>query len=375
MSEGRSAHEPRQPPVVTGGAPPAGGRSVTAEPEGARVVAGAAAWSALAAEPDLEVPLPVPAGQAALSMRFRRIPAGEFVMGSRGNNSNEEPPHRVILPHDFWLGKFVVTQEEWQALVEACRPAGLEASPSRFKGPRRPVERVSWEDVRAWCEAWRAWLRQAGRDQALDLRVLRLPSEAEWEYACRAGSETEYWNGDGEAALREVGWFEGKSGRKTHDVDEPVVAGSPERHPAGLVGMHGHVWEWCEDCFDSGAYRARPDGWLAEEPWSEWDGDSKFSSFRVIRGGSWRVIGQWCRSAFRRRAAPASHHSTHGVRVCFVRNPAVSSHQAGGRAGAGKRGEEGVQARQDKAGGARPPSDGAVSTVKRQRAGRETSRE
>jgi hypothetical protein len=142
MSEGRSAHEPRQPPVVAGGAPPAGGRSDAVGKAGASASTGAASWAALAAEPDLEVPLPVPAGQAALAMRFRRIPAGEFVMGSRGNNSNEEPAHRVILPHDFWLGKFVVTQEEWQALVEACGPAGLEASPSRFKGERRPVERI-----------------------------------------------------------------------------------------------------------------------------------------------------------------------------------------------------------------------------------------
>ena len=333
MSEGRSAHEPRQPPVVTGGAPPAGGRSVTAEPEGARVVAGAAAWAALAAEPDLEVPLPVPAGQAALSMRFRRIPAGEFVMGSRGNNSNEEPPHRVILPHDFWLGKFVVTQEEWQAVVERSRPAGLEASPSRFRGQRRPVERVSWEDWRAWCEAWYAWLRQSGHERAIDLLEVRIPSEAEWEYACRAGSETEYWNGDGEAALREVGWFNGNAGGETHEVDEPVVAGSPERHPAGLMGMHGNVWEWCGDCYDRGAYRDSPGVWQAVKPWSKWSESSKKYRFHAFRGGAWFSSASGCRSASRDGHGPGVRGNSLAFRVCLVRGPAASSDQAGGGAG------------------------------------------
>ena len=319
-------------------------------------------WSALAAEPDLEVPLPVPTGQAALAMRFRRIPAGEFVMGSRGNYPEEEPAHRVILPHDFWLGKFVVTQEEWRTLVEACRPAGLEASPSGFKGKRRPVETVSWDDVQAWCEAWHAWLRGDGHAPSLHLRELRLPSEAEWEYACRAGSETEYWNGDGEAALREVGWFDDNSGGETHDVDEPVVAGSPERHPAGLVGMHGNVWEWCGDCSDRGAYRARPDGWPAEKPWSEWDEDSKKYGDRVFRGGEWSLTAGWCRSAHRVRDWPDDFNGYQGFRVCLVRGPAATTDQAGGGAAPGKREAEVEQAEQDKAGGARPQSSAAGET-------------
>ena len=320
------------------------------------------AWSALAAEPDLEVPLPVPAGGSALAMRFRRIPAGEFVMGSRGNNSNEEPPHRVILPHDFWLGTFVVTQEEWQAVVEACRPAGLEASPSRFKGRRRPVETVSGDDVQAWCKAWHAWLGGDRHDLSLDLRELRLPSEAEWEYACRAGSETEYWNGDGEAALREVGWFDGNSGGETHDVDEPVIPGSPEQHPAGLAGMHGTVVEWCEDCFDPRAYRDRPDGWHAAEPWSEWDEASMGLRDRVIRGGAWVDAAGRCRSASRSWNWPDGRYGLQGFRVCLVRGPAATTDQAGGGAAPAKRGAEVEQAEQDKAGGARPPSGAAGET-------------
>jgi len=362
MSEGRSAHEPRQPPVVAGGALPAGGRSDAVGKAGASASTGAVDWSALAAEPDLEVPLPVPAGQAALAMRFRRIPAGAFVMGSRGNNPNEEPPHRVILPHDFWLGKFVVTQEEWQALVEACGPAGLEASPSRFKGERRPVEMVSWDDVQAWCQAWHARLRQDDHAPSLDLRELRLPSEAEWEYACRAGSETDYWNGDGEAALREVGWFDDNAGGETHDVDEPVIPGSPEQHPAGLVGMHGNVWEWCGDCFDRGAYRARPDGWPAKKPWSEWDEASMGLRFRVFRGGAWCLTAGGCRSAYRGRFGPDDRYGYPGFRVCLVRGPAARQEQAGGGADPGKRGAEVEQAEQDKAGGARPQSGAAGET-------------
>jgi len=362
MSEGRSAHEPRQPPVVAGGVPAAGGRSDAVDKAGASASTGAVDWSALAAEPDLEVPLPVPAGQAALSMRFRRIPAGAFVMGSRGNNPNEEPPHRVILPHDFWLGKFVVTQEEWQALVEACGPAGLEASPSRFKGERRPVERVSWDDVQAWCQAWHAWLRQDGHAPSLGLRELRLPSEAEREYACRAGSETDFWNGDGEAALREVGWFGGNAGGETHDVDEPVVAGSPERHPAGLVGMHGNVWEWCGDCYDRGAYRARPDGWPAKKPWSEWDEASMGLRDRVIRGGAWYYTAGRCRSAYRSWNWPGDRGDGQGFRVCLVRGPAAEKKPAGGGAAGGRQRAEGEQAESDKAGGARPLSGAAGET-------------
>ena len=354
MSGGQSAHVSRQQPGVAGGALPAGSRSATAEPEGARVVAGAADWPALAAEPDLEVPLPLPAGGSALAMRFRRIPAGAFVMGSRGNDPNEEPAHRVILPHDFWLGKFVVTQEEWQGLVEACRPAGLEASPSRFKGRRRPVETVSWDDVQAWCEAWHAWLRGDGHDLSLHLRELRLPSEAEWEYACRAGSETEYWNGDGEAALREVGWFVGNSGNRTHPVTEIEIQGRREDHPLGLFGLHGNVWEWCHDEWEGGSYRGRLNcdaDRVAKNRWPllrelKAGGLAALAApllptnpDRVFRGGAWFGNAGGCRSAYRGRPGPDGRSAGLGFRVCLVRDPAAESDQAGGGAAEARAGD------------------------------------
>ncbi|NBV46472.1 MAG: formylglycine-generating enzyme family protein [Planctomycetia bacterium] len=286
-------------------------------------------WDNLLSIADTLVPLPGPEG---LRMRFRPIPAGEFVMGSRGYSEREEPPHRVVIPHDFYLGKYVVTQREWRALVEALRPEGLELSPSRFKGDCHPVERVSWDEVTAWCAAWSEWLATAGHGKEIGIATVRLPAEAEWEYACRAGSDTDYWNGDGEAALREVGWFAGNAGGTTHDVTEEVVQGFPERHPAGLVGMHGNVLEYCADAFDERAYRQRLDGWQAGAPWDPSSDKSARYRSRVFRGGSCIQPSRRCRSAYR------NWHDVRlvnlGFRVCLVRGLAAGKQAVGGGAAA-----------------------------------------
>jgi formylglycine-generating enzyme required for sulfatase activity len=292
-------------------------------------------WSSLRDEPDVRVPLPAVRAQSAqpLTMGFRRIPAGEFVMGSRGEIDREEPRHRVVIPHDFYLGKYVVTQRDWRALVEALRPEGLGPSPSRFKGDCHPVERVSWDEVTAWCAAWSEWLASAGHGKEIGIATVRLPAEAEWEYACRAGSDTEYWNGDGEAALREVGWFAGNAGGTTHDVTEEVVPGCPERHPAGLVGMHGNVFEWCADKFDDGAYRQREDGWQAKTPWDRWGKFAEQFRSRVVRGRSWSPLAGGCRSAYRHAFNPVDRVDGLGFRVCLVRGPAADKQAVGGGTG------------------------------------------
>ncbi len=288
-------------------------------------------WDNLLSIADTPVPLPGPEG---LRMRFRPIPAGEFVMGSRGEIDREEPRHRVEIPDDFYLGKYVVTQREWRALVEALRPEGLEPSPSYFKGDGHPVERVSWDEVTAWCAVWSEWLASVGHGKEIGIATVRLPSEAEWEYACRTGSDTEYWNGDGEAALREVGWFAGNSGRTTHDVAEGVVPGFPERHPAGLVGMHGNVFEWCADKCDDGAYRQREDGWQAKSNWNKWDPRSLAKRARSVRGGGEFGSLDWCRSAYRGELNASVKFFSQGFRVCLVRGPAAGKQAVGGGAAA-----------------------------------------
>lgn len=207
-------------------------------------------WDQAAREADLVLELP-----GRIPMFFRRIPAGSFRMGSRGFYPDEEPIHRVVIAREFYLGTFVVTQEQYRAVAERC-PALREApSPSEFKGARRPVENVSWYDATAFCQWLARW-----KGLPKEIGGVRLPTEAEWEYACRAGSETEYYHGEGEAALAEVAWCDQNSGNQTYPVDE-----RPEEHPFGLHGMHGNVWEWCQDVFDAQAYRKRVDGWEARE--------------------------------------------------------------------------------------------------------------
>ncbi|MCY3013511.1 MAG: formylglycine-generating enzyme family protein [Planctomycetota bacterium] len=366
-------------------------------------------WAAARAAADVVVALPgTGADGQPVEMFFRLIAATGsegFQMGSRGGRPDEKPIHRVVIETDFYLGTFVVTQEQWAAVWPEIqglygkkgpweKPPG--ASPSYHKGSGLlPVEQVSWYDAMAFCD----WLT---RHQRLiggkcppdgDWRFC-LPTESEWEYACRGGPEgvgrdTEYWNGDGEAAMREVGWFVGNSGRQTHPVPEPLIPGSVEDHPLGLFGLHGNVWEWCHDEWDGGAYRGRVDG----------DGDRAVEHrlevlralaaggpasltapllpgvrFRVVRGGAWDGTAGWCRSASRDGYGPDDRDVDQGFRVCLVRGPAATTDQAGGGAAPGKRGAKVEQAEQDKAGGARPPSgaageNGAAGGAQRRAAG------
>jgi len=327
-------------------------------------------WAAARAAADLIVGLPgTGADGHPGEMFFRRIaatgPKG-FLMGSRDGDSAEEPIHRVVIEEDFYLGTFVVTQEQWAAVwpeIEGLygkkgpweKPPG--ASPSGHKGSGLlPVEQVSWYDAMAFCD----WLT---RHQRLiggkcppdgDWRFC-LPTESEWEYACRGGREglgrdTEYWNGDGEAALREVGWFGDKSGRHTHPVTEPLIPGSVEDHPLGLFGLHGNVWEWCHDEWDGGAYRGHVNGdgdravehrlevlraLAADGPAPLLPGDRD----RVIRGGAWFDTAGRCRSAFRSWLWPDTRSVRQGFRVCLVRGPAASHEQAGGGAAEARAGD------------------------------------
>jgi formylglycine-generating enzyme required for sulfatase activity len=223
----------------------------------------------------------------------------------------------VRIKQPFFLGTFPVTQAQWRSVVEQFSGSGMQSDPSDFKGDSRPVEHVSWDDCAAWCEliANSQLLRELQAADGKQIAVGRfgLPTEVQWEYACRAGSETEYYTGDGEAALAEAGWFERNSGGKTHPVGELAA------NEFGLYDMHGNVWEWCQDAWDADAYKKRVDGKADPEVSAEDVGER--NPVRVIRGGSWINSAGYCRSAIRDRDRPDNRYRNLGFRVCLVPGP------------------------------------------------------
>jgi formylglycine-generating enzyme required for sulfatase activity len=302
-------------------------------------------WDAAARDADFTLALP-----EGIPMFFRRIKAGVFRMGARGLYADEEPIHQVVIPDDFYLGTFVVTQDQYRVVAARCPALRSRSDPSHFKRPRRPVDTVSWQDAVTFCD----WLtRELGAVVPEGFGLFCLPTEAEWEYACRGGSETEYYPGDGEAALGPVGWYAANSNGETHAVDERA-----ESHPFGLFGMHGNVWEWCHDVWDEGAYRGRVDvapdaGWQRRR--YDWEAGlaSQLASgqARVLRGGSWLSTATLCRSACRFRYSPDDRNWFIGFRVCLVRGPAAGKETEAGATGAGGR-------------GTRPEADGAGDIVR-----------
>ena len=234
---------------------------------------------------------------------MKRLPGGEFMMGSPDNEEglydNERPQHRVTVP-SFYIGKTEVTQAQWRKVAELPKVfMDLRHDPSYFKGDDLPVETVSYWEAREFCT----------RLSRLTGKTYRLPSEAEWEYACRAGTTGAY-AGD----LDAMAWYSGNAGSKTH----PVGRKQPNRFD--LYDMHGNVWEWCEDVWHNrygGQHGAPPsDGsaWLS-------GGDS---SYRVLRGGSLINDGDYCRSAYRNYNQPGDRSVVIGFRVVVsarTRNP------------------------------------------------------
>ncbi len=291
-----------------------------------------------------------------VTMEFRRIPPPpgdegapeidapiSFVMGSRDLNSREELRHRVIIRQPFYLGTFPVTQEqfavwtgspEYRTWLEVNRhliDGSAEPHRNGFSGrAMHPAESLSWYEARGFVE----WLNARKLlPPELNTHVARLPCEAEWEFACRAGTETEYSSGDGEAALEQDGWYRGNSGGITHPV------GEKRKNPWGLHDMHGNVSEWCEDVYDMTAYSKRPHGWLAR-PWTEADAGKENGAIprRVMRGGSWGNHPVWCRAAGRYWLHAGYRYSICAFRVVLggaePEKPAgsgVGSEAAGGR--------------------------------------------
>ncbi len=224
---------------------------------------------------------------------YVRIAPGAFLMGApesepRARRAQQEAPsHRVVLTCPFEIGRFEVTQRQWEAVMNA--------NPSAFKGPELPVTNVSWKDVQEFLH----------RLNRLDPEyAYRLPTEAEWEYACRAGgSEAAESEAALEASLRQRAWYEANSLNRPHAVAQLQPNGW------GLYDMQGNVWEWVEDWYDLNYYRRSP----PENPPGPPTGQS-----RVLRGGSWQSTAQQCRATARNASLPVERNNLTGFRLVRV---------------------------------------------------------
>ncbi|MBC8870391.1 MAG: formylglycine-generating enzyme family protein [Planctomycetes bacterium] len=224
------------------------------------------------------------------------IPEGRLSMGSKRGDPDEAPIHNVWVD-SFLIDRHEVTQEEYTKFVIG--------NPSRFKDPKHPVEQVRWLEAAFYCNA-----RSLSEDLepcydeetgACNPRAsgYRLPSEAEWEYACRAGTETEYSFGGGGRTLKTYAWYKENANKRTQPV------GQKKPNPAGLYDMHGNVAEWCNDKYDEDYYKHSPE----RNPRGPADGEKY-----ALRGGAWNSSAVGCRSAYRSGESPGSFADS-----CFAR--------------------------------------------------------
>jgi formylglycine-generating enzyme required for sulfatase activity len=221
-----------------------------------------------------------------LGMHFVLIPDGTFMMGSgiaEEGDEDERPQHQVTLSQPFYLQTTPVTQGQWQRLMGG--------NPSLFQecGEDCPVENVSWDDAQDF-------IRKLNQVEKTD--KYRLPTEAEWEYACRAGSTQSYCFGDGNAELWQYAWYADNSQKSTHPV------GRLKPNAWGLYDMHGNVYEWCQDWYED-----YPPG-----PVTDPRGPSS-GEYRLLRGGSWDGEAGDVRSAYRHRLTPRYRYGHEGLRV------------------------------------------------------------
>ena len=225
-----------------------------------------------------------------------RIRAGEFLMGFDKGNEDERPVHRVKIGRDFELGRYEVTQAQWAIVMTDAHPdaahpmvnvQGTEVSrdPSHFKGASLPVESVSWEDVELFLK------RLNARDSK---HSYRLPTEAEWEYACKAGHK------ERPGSLSASGWSKADSGDETH------AAGSKKPNAWGLYDMEGNVAEWVQDWYSRDYY----EGSSLTDP-----SGPRTGTYRVFRGGSWLDAPDLCRASYRGFEFPVSRVYNVGFRV------------------------------------------------------------
>jgi formylglycine-generating enzyme required for sulfatase activity len=219
-----------------------------------------------------------------VKMEMVLIPAGSFLMG----DAVAKPVHKVRITKPFYLGKYEVTQEQWEAVMGN--------TPSRSREDKRPVEQITWDDCQEFIEKLNAKTGGQGGKFVL-------PTEAQWEYACRAGSTSKFCFGDDENQLGEYAWYSKNSGGQAHSV------GEKKPNTFGLYDMHGNVWEWCEDWFGSDYYAKSP----TDDPRGPTTG-----SLRVNRGGSEYSASCFCLSVSRLGFKPGSRDYNLGLRVARV---------------------------------------------------------
>lgn len=226
-----------------------------------------------------------------VKMAFVWVAPGSFRMGSDDSDadsadSDEKPVHEVRLTKGYWIGKYEVTQKEWQAVMGN--------NPSYFRGDRLPVEQISWNDCQEYVKKVNAYLAQRGEE----LRV-RLPTEAEWEFAARGGTESRGFKYSGSDEIKDVAWY-GEDWNKgsTHPV------GTKSANELGIHDMSGNVWEWCADWY--GNYSSGS----VTDPRAPGSGDG-----RVLRGGCWNDTAVGCRSANRLGGMPGYRDDYLGVRL------------------------------------------------------------
>jgi formylglycine-generating enzyme required for sulfatase activity len=222
----------------------------------------------------------------SIGMKLVLIPPGEFTMGE-GDGS-----HRVVITKPFYLGKYEMTQEEWERVMGG--------NPSEFKGPKNPVEQVSWGECQLCAEKLTEIEKEAGSSPKGEYR---LPSEAQWEYACRAGTTSGWFFGENEQGLDDYGWYIKNSEGKTHPI------GQKKPNAWGLYDVCGNVWEWCADWYDDNYYKVSP----RNDPPGPTSG-----SARVGRGGGWSRDAGFCRSAYRSYIEPGPRRGNLGFRASLV---------------------------------------------------------
>jgi formylglycine-generating enzyme required for sulfatase activity len=246
-----------------------------------------------------------------LGAEWAYIPPGKFLMGSpevETGHEADEAQHEVKLSHWILIKCTPVTQKEYETLMVE-NPSGFKES-----SVDAPVESISWYDAAEYCnalskkEGFGPAYRIDGKEVeflGLDSEGYRLPTAAEWEYACRAGTRTAFWNGDciqpeaKDPNLDRIGWYWGNSGEQTHPVGEKPA------NPWGLHDMHGNVTEWCQDWSGDFPKRSAADPMGLDEGW-----------YRDVRGGSWRNSAEFCRAARLNYLHPKSRYNDLGFRVC-----------------------------------------------------------